>query len=207
PPHAAKDLLEGFDDRAATAFAAMASPPLSVVFLGYERRQVAHPLDGLGYLAPPCEGRPVSGVLFSSSMFAGRAPDGAVALTAYLGGADRHELARRPASELTGLVRGELKDLLGAQGAPRVGHVRQWRHGLPQLGAGHIERLQQLAAVEQAWPGLFFTGNYFTGPGLAHCTVQAEKTARAAAAWLVRRPASAITPEPKMTGAARLRSA
>jgi oxygen-dependent protoporphyrinogen oxidase len=206
PPHAAKGLLGGFNDHAADAFAAMASPPLSVVFLGFERRRVAHPLDGLGYLVPPCEGRPVSGVLFSSSMYAGRAPDGAAAFTAYLGGAGRHELARKPAGELIALVRGELKDMLGARGAPQVSHVRQWRHGLPQMGAGHVARLQQLAAVEKARPGLFFTGNYFTGPGLAHCTMQAEKTARTAAAWLSGQTASTVVPAVGVPSV-RLRSA
>src|SRR4051812_13612883 len=47
-------------------------PPVSSLFLGFKREQVAHPLDGFGALIPAKENRSLLGVLFSSSLFAGR---------------------------------------------------------------------------------------------------------------------------------------
>ena len=49
-------------------------PPLASLFLGYKREQVRHPLDGFGVLVPAAEKRETLGILFSSSLFRGRAP-------------------------------------------------------------------------------------------------------------------------------------
>ncbi|MEE8505009.1 MAG: protoporphyrinogen oxidase, partial [Kiloniellales bacterium] len=67
-PHVAATLLEGLDDVAADAAATISAPPLAVVFLGFRRAQVDHPLDGLGYLTPQSEARALTGALFCSSM-------------------------------------------------------------------------------------------------------------------------------------------
>ena len=95
-PHVAAMLLEGLDADGAEAAASIDAPPLATVFLGYRRAQVAHALDGLGYLAPSTERHALSGALFASSMFARRAPEGHVALSAYLGGAGAPDLAQAP---------------------------------------------------------------------------------------------------------------
>ena len=85
-PHVAGMLLETIDKTAAQAALEITAPPIAVIFLGYRRAQVSHPLQGLGYLTATSENRLVSGALFPSTMFAGRAPAGHVALAAYVGG-------------------------------------------------------------------------------------------------------------------------
>ena len=42
--------------------------PLSLVFLGFEREQIEHPLDGFGFLVPELENRKILGTLFSSCL-------------------------------------------------------------------------------------------------------------------------------------------
>lgn len=177
-PHVAGMLLETIDETAAQAALEIPAPPIAVVFLGYRRAQVAHPLHGLGYLTPESEGRLVSGALFPSSMFAGRAPSGHVALAAYVGGSRAPDLALASKNSLIGIARDEFRDLLGATGEPQIAHVKQWPMGLPQTSLGHRERLEAFADAEHALPGLFLTGNYFTGPGVAHCVTRAFDTAR-----------------------------
>lgn len=185
-PHVAAALLEGPDAIGAEAAASIAAPPIAVVFMGYSRARVGHPLDGIGYLTPTAERRAVNGALFCSSMFEGRAPAGSVALAAYLGGARAPHLATLPARELVALVHAEFVDLLGARGRPAVARVRQWRAGLPQYTLGHRRRVATLHGCAERVPGLFVTGNYLRGVSVAACLEQAVETAERVDRYLAR---------------------
>ncbi|MAF47009.1 MAG: protoporphyrinogen oxidase [Rhodospirillales bacterium] len=176
-PHVAAAMLDGVDDVAAAAAGAIAAPPLAVVYLGYRRGQVEHPLDGLGFLSPECEGLSMSGAQFCSTMFPGRAPGGRVSLAAYFGGARAPGLAELPARDLVGLARDEFGDLLGASGEPEVARVRHWPRGLPQYRLGHGQHVADLLDADSRVPGLFITGNYFSGPAVAECIARAGATA------------------------------
>lgn len=184
-PHVAAGLLEGIDDAGAACAADIAAPPLAVAFLGYRRDQVDHPLDGLGYLTPPSEGRNLSGALFCTTMFSERAPQGHVALSAYLGGARAPGLALCPPEDIIAMVQEEFKDLLGARGKPVVAQVRQWPQGLPQLTPNHVDRYKILKGISERVPGLYVTGNFLAGPAIASCLTQASSTAARAADFLV----------------------
>jgi oxygen-dependent protoporphyrinogen oxidase len=183
-PHVAAGLLERLDDDAAQAAAQIEVPPLAVVFLGYARRQIEHPLDGLGFLAPGRERRPVNGALFCSTMFPGRAPPGFVALAAYVGGDRAPALARLPAGDLIGLGREEFAELLGAKGDPVLARVRHWPCGLPQYRVGHRDLLRVLDGLPQRQPGLYLTGNYLAGVSVAACVAHASRAATAAGTFL-----------------------
>ncbi|MFQ5974362.1 MAG: protoporphyrinogen oxidase, partial [Alphaproteobacteria bacterium] len=176
-PHVGSAILEDLDCAAADAAAGIHAPPLAVVFLGYRREQVAHPLDGIGYLTAENERRSLLGALFCSTMFAGRAPEGHVALAAYVGGARSPALATLEQEELIALARMELRELVGAEGRPLVARVRQWPRGLPQYRLGHAKRVAALREAEDRLPGLFMTGNYIAGPSVATCAAQACETA------------------------------
>ncbi len=184
-PHVAAGLVEPLQPQACEALAGIAAPPLAVVFLGYRRSRIAHPLDGLGYLTPSGEGRLVSGVLFCSTMFAQRAPDGQVALAAYVGGRRAPGAAVLPQRDLIDLVESELRDLVGAAGPPTLARVRQWPRGIPQLDLGHSARLAHIRAAQSALPGMFLSGNYFKGVSVVACLEQAAVTAEKVAGHLM----------------------
>lgn len=169
PAYAAARVLAPLSAEAGAALGGIAHPPLAVVALGFRAADIAHPLDGLGVLAPKVERRSMLGLLFSSTLFAGRAPDGHVLLTAYVGGARQPELAQLPREALEALAIKEARDLLGVRGTPVFSSVRYWRHGLPQPGLGHERRVEALRALEAEWPGLFVTGNYISGVSTAAC--------------------------------------
>lgn len=177
PAYAAARALAPLSADTGTALAGIEHPPLAVVALGFRAADIGHPLDGLGVLMPKVERRDVLGMLFSSTLFAGRAPNGHALLTAYVGGARQPELALKPREELEGLVLAEVRDLLGAKGMPVFSSVRYWRHGLPQPGLGHERRVEALRALEAEWPGLFVTGNYISGVSTAACIDAALETA------------------------------
>lgn len=179
PAYAAARLLEPLDAAMAGALAGIEHPPLAVVALAYPRTAIAHPLDGLGLLAPKVEQRAVLGLIFSSTLFSGRAPADHVLLTAYAGGARQPALARLPRDELVALVQGEVRQLLGARAAARpvFTSVRYWRHALPQPDLGHGQRMADLERLQQRWPGLVVTGNYTGGVSTAACIAGGEAAA------------------------------
>ncbi len=183
-PHATAAMIEALDAGAAGVLYDIPAPPISVVYLGFRRAQVEHRLDGIGYLTPEKEGRTASGALFPSSMFEGRAPDGHVAFSIYIGGSRAPAAAGYPVAELVAMAREELSDTVGAHGAPVIARVRQWARGLPQLSSDHALCLDRLEMAEKANRGLFFTGNYFTGPGMARCIARANRIAMRAVSFL-----------------------
>ncbi|MDR1817226.1 MAG: protoporphyrinogen oxidase [Puniceicoccales bacterium] len=168
-------------------WSAVAAPPLAVVSLGYEREKVAHPLDGFGMLSPAVEGRKILGTLFQSSLFAGRAPDGHVLLTSFVGGCRSPELASLAEPELTALVAGELRSLLGAAGAPVFARVTRWARAIPQYDTGYDALLSALDAAERAFPVLRFTGNFRAGVALPKTIWHAAQTAASLAEQLAAR--------------------
>jgi len=175
--HVAAVLLERVSPDGAEAISEISAPPLAVVFMGYKRKAVDHPLDGLGYLAPSSENRVLTGVQFPSSMFPGRAPEGYVSMTGYLGGARYPGVAQLTEDDLAALAKEEFKDLLGARGCPEVSRVRCWPRGIPQYQVGHQSRLQKIQEISNDVPGLFVTGNYLAGPSVGACVSSALEAA------------------------------
>lgn len=143
--------------------------PVAVVGLGFAREQVDHPLDGFGFLAPHEEGRRILGCIFSSSIFPQRAPEGAVLLTAMVGGRRRAELVDLDDDALLGLVRNELEALLGARGEPRLAVLRRWHPGIPQPTAAWFETRRRVEALEQEIPGLQVLGSWLRGVSVPDC--------------------------------------
>lgn len=183
-PHVASQLLEKTNLETAEAVAAISAPPLSVVFLGYRRDQVSHPLDGVGYLTAEKERRTLNGAQFPSTMFAGRAPEGFVSILGYIGGARNPALAKLPERDLIDLTQKEFEDLLGVRGAPVVARVRQWPLGLPQYRIGHQKITRTLESAGERTPGLFLTGNYLHGVSVGNCLEQARQTSEGVAEFL-----------------------
>ncbi len=167
--------------RPLAALAGVEHPPVSSLFLGYRRDQVAHPLDGFGVLVPEVEKRSVLGILFSSSLFDGRAPEGHVALTVMVGGARQPELARLSTGELLAAVDRDLRELLGVSGAPVFQRHNFWPRAIPQYNLGYERFLEEMSACERAYPGFFLGGQARDGIALPACLAAGEKLAVRAA--------------------------
>jgi protoporphyrinogen/coproporphyrinogen III oxidase len=137
--------------------------PLSVVVLGFRRSEVRHPLNGLGLLVPAAEPLKIFGVLFSSTMFPGRAPAGHVTLTVFIGGVRNAALACASTPALLEVALQDLRVVLGVVAAPTyVQHVF-WEKAVPQydLGYGRLQRI--MMRLETQLPGFFMAGSYRHG--------------------------------------------
>ncbi|MEO6005392.1 MAG: protoporphyrinogen oxidase [Opitutus sp.] len=178
PAHALARLRIGsLGERPLAALDGVEHPPVSSLFLGFDRDQVRHPLDGFGMLVPNVEKRSMLGVLFSSSLFPGRAPARSVAMTVMIGGTRQPELASRPTDELVRLVVPELAELLGVNGAPRFVRHTYWPRAIPQYNLGHEQYVSVMTQVERHHRGLHIGGQARDGISVPACIAAGEKLA------------------------------
>jgi protoporphyrinogen/coproporphyrinogen III oxidase len=186
------DLLGG--ERLST-LSSIVHPPVAVLALGFRREQVSHPLDGFGFLTPEVERRRVLGVVFSSTIFPDRAPDGHVMLSAFVGGTRDPDFVQADPQTLTARVLDDLRVLLGAQGEPTFRSVQVWPKAIPQyvLGYGRFKDIAD--EVERRNPGLLLAGTYRDGVSLAEAMGSGERAAT--------RVAELLGVEPVMTGSKR----
>ena len=92
PAYRVADLLQALIPDAAQRLRRIDYPPVASVATGFRRDQVGHSLDGFGFLIPRRENRQTLGSLFSSTLFPGRAPEGQVLLTSFIGGDRNHSV-------------------------------------------------------------------------------------------------------------------
>lgn len=157
-------------------------PPVVSLFLGYKREAVAHPLDGFGLLCPWKEGRRILGVLFSSTLFPGRAPTGSVALTVLLGGVRQPEITRLDDTALLALVGTELTQLLGVRGLPDYRKITRWERAIPQYGSWLAGARATARELERELPGLRIGGQALDGVSVPSCIEAGLALAEASAA-------------------------
>jgi len=178
PAYRAAELLRPLDPDLADPMAAMDYPPVASIALGFPAERVRHPLDGFGMLIPSREGRRTLGVLFSSTLFPGRAPQGQVLLTAFIGGARNPGIAAEEANALTEAVMADLQPLLGLEGDPTLTRVSFWRRAIPQYTLGHLQRMARLDAALSRWPGLHLRANWRDGISVVDCVDNARGLAQ-----------------------------
>jgi oxygen-dependent protoporphyrinogen oxidase len=152
----------------------------AVVFLGFRREDVRHPLDGYGFVVPASESGHLLASTFVSTKFPNRAPDSHVLLRGFIGGARDPAVLERTDLELAELVRRELGSILGDLPKPSFFRVYRWMGATPQVEVGHGDRLAALDRLLDDLPGLQITGNGLRGVGIPDCIADsrlaAEKT-------------------------------
>ena len=162
----------------------VAYAPVAVVACGYYDRQIAEKLDGFGYLVPRSEKVRTLGTVWNSSLFAGRAPVGSVAITSFIGGATDPKIVEHSDDEIAAIVQDENARILQISGSPVASAVWKYPKALPQYNLGHGHVVEAIRDGERANPGLFFCGNYLEGPSLGKCVETANQTALAIQRYL-----------------------
>ena len=156
-------LLEPFAPEAARALREIPHPFLAVLHFCWPLSELPRPLDGFGFLAVPRPDRRVLGAVWSSSLFAGRAPVGQALVTAFVGGARDPEAAALPEAEISRIAARELAETLGVRREPDLVLSTRYARAIPQYVAGHAARRRILEETESRLPGLTLLGNYRDG--------------------------------------------
>ncbi len=177
PAGPAAQLIEKLAPAAASLLRAIPYAPIVAAGLAYGREQVAHPLDGFGFLVPRVEGVRTLGGLFSSTLFPGRAPDGRVLITAFVGGTTDPDAVALDDDAVTGLVAADLAAALGIAGSPGPVLLSRYRAAIPQYTIGHLDRVAGIDAALEALPGLHMRASWRDGVSVADCVRNAEKFA------------------------------
>jgi oxygen-dependent protoporphyrinogen oxidase len=161
-------------------------PSVSTLTLGFHRADVEHPLDGFGMLVPAVERRNILGALFNSSLFPGRAPEGCVTITCFMGGARQSERAREDTDLLVERALLDLRHLLGVRGEPVFAKHVYWPRAIPQYTVGYQIVKDAADTTEHQNPGLYLAGNYRNGVSVGDCIASGQQVAERVAAYLTR---------------------
>ena len=145
------------------ALASVPHPPVAVLSLGFRRADVRHPLDGFGMLVPSVERLGILGAVFSSTLFPGRAPEGHLLLTVFIGGAREPTAAGSDTDALTARAMAPLRTLLGLRAEPVFRRSMVWPAAIPQFVRGYGRVRAALDEAEAAAPGFVAAGTYRDG--------------------------------------------
>ena len=178
--HAAARMLRYVDPTLATLLAEIPYASSATVTLGYRRADVAHPLDGFGFVVPHAQKRALLACTFSSVKYAGRAPEGDVLLRAFVGGALNEAVLELDDAPLVMRARAELREALGITAAPALARVFRWPKAMPQYHVGHLARVETIERRAGALPGLDLAGGAYRGVGIADCVRSGEAAAERA---------------------------
>jgi protoporphyrinogen/coproporphyrinogen III oxidase len=184
PAFAAAHLLETSSPHLAQTLSGIAYAPVAVVACTYYRQQVGDPLEGFGFLVPRGEKVRTLGTVWNSSLFPGRAHEGRVTITSFIGGATDPEIMNLHEENIAAIVTDENARILGITGPPVEVAVWKYPRALPQYNLGHGHIVETIRDAERASPGLFFAGNYLEGPAVGKCVENGFQTAEAVSKYL-----------------------
>ncbi len=143
------------------------------VAVGYKKWEGIS-LYAFGGLIPFKEKRNILGILFMSTLFRNRAPQGGALFTTFVGGTRRPDLAELPEAELFKLIKKEMEITLHVKKEPDLFRYATHRQAIAQYGADSEERFRAIAAIELQHLGLYLGGSIRDGIGLADRIKQAH---------------------------------
>ncbi len=177
PAPVASRLCQDFDAALAMELCRIQYAGTAIVTLAFRREQIAHALDGFGFVVPAVEKRRILAGSFASVKFAGRAPDNAVLVRVFVGGACQSELLDLPDDQLQSLAVEELRPLIGASGEPLFCNVTRWSGAMPQYHLGHCELVGRIEKAAAGWSNFALAGNAYHGVGIPNCIHSGETAA------------------------------
>ena len=196
PSYVASGFVEPFDAGLSGELAAIEYASTITISLGYKRKDVGHPLDGFGYVVPKSEGRKIMAASWTSVKFAGRAPDDSVLIRCFIGGAKNADLVDLPEEELKGLVKAELREVMGVSAEPEFLRLFKWPRSMPQYTLGHLGRIDSIEEKVKGHDGLFLTGAAYRGIGISDNVRNGEAAAGRVLEYLGLASPDPVSPNP-----------
>ncbi|MDQ6706476.1 MAG: protoporphyrinogen oxidase [Acidobacteriota bacterium] len=165
-------ILETLDPALAALLRSIPYTSATVVALGFARTEIRHPLNGFGFLVPRRERRSVMACTWVGTKFSHRVPPGLALLRCFIAGAPSPSDATVAAETLD-----DLKRIMGIHATPIFERVFRWPNSMAQYTVGHRERIREIEARLEGWPGLHLAGNGYHGIGIPDCVRLAKQCA------------------------------
>lgn len=136
-------------------------------------------LDGFGGLIPFIEKRDLLGILYMSTLFKDRAPEGGALFSIFIGGVRRQDLIQLNDAEITKIVEKEFVDLLSLTTFnPDLFKIIRHNWAIPQYGEESGQRFETINLLENKYQGLLIGGNLRNGIGMADRIKQGKDLAK-----------------------------
>jgi oxygen-dependent protoporphyrinogen oxidase len=166
----------------ANRLAAFHRAPAAQVYLGFPAAAVPRAGDGFGCLVAQGEDVRVLGVVFESTVWPDRAPDGHVLLRCIFGGGRDREVVKLDDAALIAQAMRDVGIVLGATGTPSHTSVVRWQRGVAQYAVGHRERVRDAVAMARS-QRIVLAGADYRGPGLNDLCADGAAIVAEVAAW------------------------
>lgn len=179
PAHVIAELLQNQFSEISKELATVEFASTATLNLAFKRNQIAHELNGFGFVVPFIEKRTLMASTFSSVKFSGRASSDYVLLRAFVGGALQPEMFALDDEAMTAGVLQDLRELVGLTGKPLFAQVSRWARSMPQYHVGHLEKVERINDLLARVPSLALATTAIDGVGIPdsirHGETAAEK--------------------------------
>ena len=175
PAYSASTLFGKFDIALAEHMNKIYYPPVLVLYIAYDIKDIGQPLDGFGFLIPAKEKKSFLGAIWSSVLFPNRAVEDKVSFTLFIGGARDPEVGSYDKELLIKRVRKEFETLMRIVGEPIYLSYKFWPKAIPQYNLGYVEHENYFDKFENENPGILLAGNYREGISIGDCIKNSEK--------------------------------
>jgi oxygen-dependent protoporphyrinogen oxidase len=139
------------------------------VNLAYDGRVRSMLPPGFGFLVPRSEGKRMMAATFVHNKFPHRAPAQRALLRCFIGGTRNESILQASEEEIVGVVRDELRQIIGLKADPLFTRIYRWKGAMAQYRVGHLDRLQRMDELLAGLPGLVLAGNGYRGIGVPDC--------------------------------------
>ncbi len=134
-------------------------------------------LNAFGGLVPSKENRNSLGILFPSTLFAGRAPKEGAIISVFMGGMKKPEIIEMTDNEIEEMVLSEIAETLSCTQKPDLLTIFRYKKAIPQYEASSGERFDAIEQIQKKYPGLILAGNIRDGIGMADRVKQGKQIA------------------------------
>jgi oxygen-dependent protoporphyrinogen oxidase len=176
PVHSASQIFSNLDFEFEKHSRAIYYPPVMVLFIGFNKKDILRKLDGFGFLIPSKEKKSFLGAIWSSTIFPNRCNNDNAAFTLFIGGARSPYLFDLEKEKLIGKVLQEFKQIMNISNEPLFIKDRMWNNAIPQYNIGYIEHENYFDKFEKDNPGILIGGNYRGGISVGDCVKNSEIT-------------------------------
>jgi len=174
PAYKASDLFGDFDDKFKDHCADIYYPPVLVIYLAYNKKDIGQPLDGFGFLVPSKEERSFLGAIWSSVIFPNRSSEHSAAFTLFVGGSRDPGFADDNEEAVINRVRDEFEGIMKISDNPIYTSTRFWEKAIPQYRLGYVEHENYFDHFEKENKGIIISGNFRGGISIGDCMKNAE---------------------------------
>lgn len=175
PAYASAALLQGIAPKLASELQTIPYNSSITVALAYDDKVKGALPAGSGFLVPQSEGKHILATTFVHNKFPHRAPPEHALVRCFLGGPKAAAILGQSDEEILGLVKEDLRQILGITAEPLLSRVFKWRAAMAQYTVGHKSKVERIEQLSRELPACALAGNAYQGIGIPDCINSANR--------------------------------